>query len=678
MVTATDLLGPGGPQQEPEVTADTLLGPSQPRIAQFQQEAIEDPRFFIDRSTIAKMSLARDPESQLRSISQDEGIPLEQLGMLDGRPVLKDPQGQQFALIPSGINTRSAATLFGELPATLGGTLGAVSGGFAGGALGTSIGESARQLMSNLVTGERLSVDESLLNQSIEQGFNLASEGIGRGVAKAFNIGRTSKIGKMMDPRRTASANKIIAKANRFGINNLTPAEATELQSLRTLEKVLQRTGGGSDEVIQDFLSIRNVEIEDAVVNLMDDISVEGSAVQAGRQVRTAAQEALQEAQEQLQSQAGPLYQSAFQSGQPIDISDTLKTIKGIQRANPTGSKLRAAMNKVERLLTFTRKDSTKKLPRTQLELLHNAKIEIDRMLGQFGDDSLSKAQKVQLAKVKGSLREALKTNSDYAQAIGIYEEGMPAVTQLSDSLVGVLGDVKDTSLHTVSNKIFDPGLADASTVKQVRKVIQAQNPEAWDAIVRSKLQREWFNISEAATASASPRGAMFRKRIFGSKAKQKMWEAALTPDQFRTVSDLMDVLERTGKVFSTSESITFFAQEMAKDLKGNNAATAFFSLLSPQEVGTKIAGHIQSVLDGKHAANLARIVTSPDGLAQIAKLKRLGPGSTRQIIELARLTGFSARQAFGPEPDIQPGAFGPSGPRVREQQQQLLQQLNP
>lgn len=388
--------------------------------------------------------------------------------------------------------------------------------------------------------------------------------------------------------------------------------------------------------------------------------------------MRTAAQGIIGDSIDALRNEAAPYYTSAFTRGTPLDTTEVAAALLEMAGGKGRGNKLRIMAEQLADetgLKFFGSKSLDLEAPPIPVEQLHNLKLTVDAALEKVGDNSLGKAQKVELTRVKQAIVKTLKGNDDYARGIEIYEEGMPDVINLNNSIIKVLAGTPDTELYRLASSIFEPGMADATTIKAVKSLIQKKNPEAWNAVIKTELQRMWEKIPEAVTKD-SPKGALWRAAVFGSEAKRKVWEAALSPEEFQTMTQLMDVLEATGKVFANQQSITAFASKTMRELESYSAGPMqwVFQMLSPLQVGQNIARYLNQIATGRNAAQLANVITSPDALKRLQQIEKWGPGDTRSIVELSRLLGFSLGHQSN----------ATLSPEVREQHDAALQQRMP
>tara|TARA_R100001594_G_scaffold32710_2_gene60787 strand:- start:2452 stop:4566 length:2115 start_codon:yes stop_codon:yes gene_type:complete len=633
---------------------------------QRQRAPIFDDQYknMLGAGQIATMSLSRDPNAKASYIAQELGLPANRIDFFDDLPVYIDDEGKQFSLAPewsfspSDILKRSAF-LAGDIPVMTGAIGGAAVPApvnpLLKSAAGTAAGEAVRQGMAGALVGEELSLEDRAKYQGIEQALNLGGEVVGDLTSRL--LGRhvpVNMFARELSDRRLAEYNELLDKARRHGIDFISPAEGTRLKTFAALEQVLQRQPV-SAETIENVLEIRNDQSADAVMKFIRLLSPDtGSLIEAGAKARDAASKAMEAQLKIIQDEASPIYQEAFGMGTQVDVTKTLAKIASLRRVSPEGGSLRPQLEALKKQLerTPTTLPSGQKVRARNLRTVHHVKLEMDRILTALNvsGESLSQAQKVHIQEIKTSLLNDIRKNSIgdrgkeagelYESARSIYEEGMPAVTQLEASLVNVIADKSEISLHKIADTIFNPSMIDPKSMEQVKKAILTHDPQAWTALIGTYLQQQFARQTEAATGNILE-GAKFRKAVFGSRAKREMWKEALEPEQYKVMSELMDVLAATGKVFASNQSITAFATEVQETtLKDGGGLSKVFLIAAPHVWGTRTKDWLDQLGTEKITRRLAEIITDPDAIEELKKFKLLGSKDTRRIINFLKLLG--------------------------------------
>ena len=122
-----------------------------------------------------------------------------------------------------------------------------------------------------------------------------------------------------------------------------------------------------------------------------------------------------------------------------------------------------------------------------------------------------------------------------------------------------------------------------------------------------------------------------WRKRVFGSERQQKIMQLAMGPQRYSAFTDLMEVLEATGRV-PKGQSMTQPAMEAAKQESFDAAPVA--SLTKGFGIGGLRDWWIANKTDAWRTS-LAKVITNKDAvdtLSQLRKLRSLNPKSEKAI----------------------------------------------
>lgn len=114
---------------------------------------------------------------------------------------------------------------------------------------------------------------------------------------------------------------------------------------------------------------------------------------------------------------------------------------------------------------------------------------------------------------------------------------------------------------------------------------------------------------------------------------------SVLSPDEFKGISDLLDVLEAAGRVKPIG-SDTAWNQEMQR--LANQAATPgwakFLRALRPQDWGKLMEDAVTRRNLGKNANRIVDIITSPNATADLRALRQMSKGQARWAAATAKL----------------------------------------
>ena len=119
--------------------------------------------------------------------------------------------------------------------------------------------------------------------------------------------------------------------------------------------------------------------------------------------------------------------------------------------------------------------------------------------------------------------------------------------------------------------------------------------------------------------------GGAYRKAIFGSKDARSKLRAALTPEQYKGVSDLMTVLEATGRAFKQQSNT--MPRQVAKEsmeIEAEGLLRISDIASSPTEPLNKFIKAMKTLSLEDYARKQAIILTSPSSLADLRRSSRL------------------------------------------------------
>jgi hypothetical protein len=229
-----------------------------------------------------------------------------------------------------------------------------------------------------------------------------------------------------------------------------------------------------------------------------------------------------------------------------------------------------------------------------------------------------------------------------------MFERLSAPINEFNERITGVsLMQMSPDNLKNFANRIFQN--PSPETIKYAKQQITAGGgEEAWNAVTRAFLEEQW---TLAKKPSKSQQGAKFdtgntwQNVIMGDPKQMKAMQAALNPAQFQALRDLAEVLEAAGRVKKLG-SDTAFNQLITEELMKNPPATSITTgvaratgaALQPQNWGKMIADWAVKKDASANAANIANIITSPDGISRLKELKKMSPTSAKRWAGMAQL----------------------------------------
>jgi predicted GNAT family acetyltransferase len=253
------------------------------------------------------------------------------------------------------------------------------------------------------------------------------------------------------------------------------------------------------------------------------------------------------------------------------------------------------------------------------LELLHNAKIEIDQMLKGIGENSLGNTTKAKLTQAKDILLQQMDDASPgYTAARQAFADASPAVTKIQDSIIGKVAKLNDDQLKQVSNKIFSPAETNPAVILNAKKAIQDVDPEAWSQIVRVELEKRLGSVKstqEAGTVDNLP-GQLYRA-LFPNEKSTKILMNSLDAEGKKNLTYLQTALSRA-RLGRPGGSQTAVREEIKKELRGGIAQafrnfvrapiSSASSVLEDTQFNSRVAAMAKALYDTTWKADMKNI----------------------------------------------------------------------
>lgn len=644
-----------------QLTSQTI-GPAE-RLPQ----PIEDAARMAPMATQVGASLPKDEMAKVKYYASKRfpGIPIEaaldRYSWKDDRLAYTGGDGKSYfeeptARVPRTINDLSqdakvlAAGVGPAMPVVGGGIGGVLSmgvgGGIPGAGAGGMIGDAIRQGLAATVTDETKPLGARALQNVGAGAEQAAGQAIGLGFGKMLPH-RTPTF-NIPDVTRTGDA------ARRLGIR-LTAGEETGNRELIRRQKILANTTQ-ADETFENFYTGRNEDVGNAVNGLLNQLSPkQGPRAAAGAGVE-GAQAALKKSNEDLQALARPSYKKAlddrtdrFWSPEVEDLMRRPSMAKAIGHAQKVAAERGETITvptfengnrvKDEIVPDWRSWDSIKKS-------LYAIEKENTDQFGRLTDYGRA---------VKDTRRDLLakldKANPDYKTARGIFEDGVPARTELETGVTGDISKLENNDVLRAGNIVFGKGSSDYD-VRLAREAFKkAGKIDEWNALVKSHLEGIFNDIPESATGSVVNLGGSFAKAIYGKQWKKANIDAAIEhlPGFQRDFADLITVLNATGKAMK-GESISVFAYAGQKEL-ANEAKGIIPSAIETIEIWrspSRFANYIADIQTGKYNARMAELLTTPAGRTQLKELRKLSPGSARAVVALSQILTTGGLSAVG------------------------------
>lgn len=660
-------VSPQDAAQPPQVSAQEPAAPKMiPAPRFYYGEKIRQDTLPYERTA----EMAATPEAALRAGTQIDkqkaikefakarGIPENRYRIVDGEIVFRGDDNRYYAEVPGMFKAPLTSAAYyapdvlealpsvvagvATAPALVAGPVGAAASMGATGA--TAAGANyLRQQVAGLLSGEETQIEPTNIIQAgalgtIGQGVPLARAGLwNRNVAR--DIGRIN----------VKDAELIANMAREQGIE-LTPAEITNLPSLKSQQKILGNVPESSDILGAFYTKRFQEQVQPAVDRFLSSISKVDDPTTAGYRGQMALRDQLDALRAERTASVEPLYRQAFDQAVPVNVNPVLTDIDNMLRIAKGDE--RRTLSEIRGYLTreVTTRDAEgniirQTVPEDRLDALQRAKFAIDSKLESEAVQSMDKVVQGDLMRIKQNLVERMGENNPmYLTANDAFEYASEPIRRFAERKTGTsLTNISQDNLNDFANRVFSN--ASPQQIRYVKQQITAQNPKAWDDVTRAYLQQEWeraLKPSAAATEAKIDAGLNWRNTLMGDVKRKEALRTALSPDQFQALSDLTDVLQAAGRVKKIG-SDTAFNQRALKELQSD--APELMTMLARTAGNLRLDQPLKFVSDwasersfAKNAESLANIITSPDAMSKLRQLKKLPSTSPKYWSVLSQL----------------------------------------
>ena len=589
-----------------------------------------------------------DKNAAIKEFAKARGIPESRYRIVGNDIVYEADDGKFYAEVPGILKAPKTsiaynapdvleaipgiATGIATVPMLMGGPAGiagsaALTGTAAAGA------NVARQKIAGLLSGEDRPVD---VPQAATSGLlDAVTQLIPAGRLGMFNARTAQDIGRL-DPAAVA---ELESMARARGIQ-LTPAELTNLPSLKAQQKVLGNIPESSDVLGKFYEKRFQEQVQPAVDDFLSSVSKVSDPMTAGFRGQAALKDRLVDLEKQREVLAEPYYKAAFNVAQPVDVKPVVSRIDRMLEIAKGEEKRELTRIKDLMFREVTEKDAegkevVKKVLDDRLPALQRAKFAIDATLKSEAVGSMDKTIKGEIQSLQKELVEAMGANNPkYLEANEAFSALSEPINRFMEKRPGLsLTGISPDNLGQFASRVFDG--ASPQSVRYVRQQIEKVNPDAWNDVSRAWLQQKWEKASGVTPGSRDlpvDAGATWRNILLGNEKDKRVLQAALSKDQYTALVDLTNVLEAAGRVKKIG-SDTAFNQKVLKDM--GNQAGGLIQTVGKAAGGLRLDAPLKFVADwaserqfAKNAESISNIIISPDSMSRLRELRKMSPTS--------------------------------------------------
>lgn len=213
------------------------------------------------------------------------------------------------------------------------------------------------------------------------------------------------------------------------------------------------------------------------------------------------------------------------------DLMDEVDVVESVPKVDEFG--LPVMVDGVQAMTQVTRKQ---KVPTTNMERVHNARIELDL---QYNSGTVPANIYLQL---RGQFDAILKANPKFAAADAKFEVLSDVIAKEMNSIFGRLAAKQRDDLVGLVNDFFTPTKSSPFMVDRARRQIVAEDPALWNDMVRVYFAQA-LNAARKQEAKGAGNNVMWNlhKTLWKDKTQRDIMKAALTPQQYEQFSALME-----------------------------------------------------------------------------------------------------------------------------------------
>lgn len=641
---------PQAPQVVQTAAPPTVYAPrrSAEQVRQDKLGYIESPEMGADVRTALIAGAQPEKTQAITEFAKARGIPESRYRVVNGNIVYQADNGNYYAEIP-GLFKKPSTSLAYNAP-DIAETIPSIIAGVATtpmlmtgvpGALGSaaitggvaSLSNAARQGVAGLLAGEERPLD--VKQTAISGLLDAATTLVPAGKLAMYNRRVATDINKL-DPAAIAELTRL---AQERGIT-LTPAELTNLSTLKAQQKVLGNLPESGDTLAKFYEKRYTQQIQPAVDEFLSTISKVDDPMTAGFSAQKALADQLEKLKLVRTQQTDPLYKAAFDASVPVDVKPIVSQLDSMLNIAKGDEKralerIKANLYREKTTLDANGNEVVSKVLEDRLPALQRVKFDIDAMLKGDAAGSMDQVVLRDLTRIKDDLVTRMgKDNPAYLEANAAFEIASEPINEFARRRTGTsLINIGQDNLDQFATKVFEgsPG-----TVSYVKKQIQASNPEAWNDVTRAYLQQRWekaMSVTPGSRELPIDAGASWRNMLLGDIKTQRKLQEALPPEQFAALKDMTTVLEAAGKVKKIG-SDTAYNQKIIANLE-DKAPGVFAEIgrlaggaISPQRWGQFISDWANERAFAKNADTLANIITDPKGISRLRELRKMSPTS--------------------------------------------------
>ncbi len=653
-----------------------------------------------DVITLGKAAMVDDPKVKFKILAESRfpGQPdkWKDYFINDRGDIMYIDKGIVKQEIPKELFERAknfiATEAIGRGPENIGSAVGFVKGGIPGAMAGGAAGSIVRQEIAKTFLGDTpkgtLGEGWEAVKEALLAG---AGGAISKGMAgttnfaldKSVNAGLLGKLEQKFHGKITqGEINKWLPLFERYGVEyNL--ADITNSPTMQGLVQMLSQLPGPAKEKVFTWQRLlRTPSIERAIKMELNSIAPEVSQLEVGQMAQTAAAGVKSKLISTRKDAVSRLYNTAYETADTVDVQPIIEKIDGmIANVSPGGIE-RKQLEAMKKLFIENIKNDAGDFEErfiTELPRVHSARKNLDKIISGKYDPSLPAVgnelnreaniiRNLTSGKMYESselIKEADVTFARLSKPLNEYLYGSPnkPISAKPNTLISKIGKIEnEEQLEQIPGKLFQ---ATPKAISNMREwFISNGYEEEWNSLARGMLQDRLAKVrTNTANTEKGMLGANFAQKAFGYADYQNRFKAALSPDQFRSLSQFFELMEQTGKIVYANSQTTpmaVLAQTVRttptgiKDLPAS-AAEVYIGLHEALTSPRKLKNAYLDARFMDKQDQLWEALLNPELLPRLTALKKIPDRYERAIKFLGIMGGELAHHQFMGEKNIAP-----------------------
>jgi hypothetical protein len=276
-------------------------------------------------------------------------------------------------------------------------------------------------------------------------------------------------------------------------------------------------------------------------------------------------------------------------------------------------------------------------VPEDRLEMLDELKKSIDEFLEpKIGDKPVSTRTKKDIRDIKNRILEDLDdANDDYKRARQIWADDSDAIKRLTHKTrIGGIASLEGQKVEAAARMLFQKTNNSPMIVRQMRSRIMREDPEAWNAAIKTYLEDIFDRTSRSAEGGAANTAKVFNsfyRSTVGNPRQARLIAEAMggkNSAQYKHFVNLTDMLKRVGWIVrkestTATRQMSLQEEQAGQGFIARQIAARFKPLVTHRRLAWEKLMQMQTESGMKKTAEA---LLDPKASQHLLKIRRMGP----------------------------------------------------